>query len=144
MEQLDTGKHFHHSVRTCTNMRSAMHSPWPCSPVVECADKESLMQLQGLILSSNQLVGSLPEDWSSLTSVSPIIELGDPNSCYCCSTPSRRPSTGSVAQNQIFNVTRPGCSPDLTCRQVFKLIKPCWRVYSFTIWWSVDATLFVS
>ena len=36
-----------------------------------------LMQLQKVYLSHNQLVGSLPEAWSNLTSVSPISELDD-------------------------------------------------------------------
>ena len=34
-----------------------------------------LMQLRDVYLKGNQLVGSLPEAWSNLTSVSPIPEL---------------------------------------------------------------------
>ena len=34
-----------------------------------------LTQLESLFVDHNQLVGGLPESWSNLTSVSPIIEL---------------------------------------------------------------------
>lgn len=33
------------------------------------------MQLQGVYLKDNQLVGSLPEAWSNLTHISPFIDL---------------------------------------------------------------------
>ena len=47
---------------------AAIVGPW----VPACAAKHLMMQLQHLNLGRNQLVGSLPETWSRLTSVSPV------------------------------------------------------------------------
>lgn len=43
------------------------------------------MQLQYLSLSSNRLEGGLPETWSSLTSVSHVIEIVDGAGAGACS-----------------------------------------------------------
>ena len=40
-----------------------------------CAKTQSFMQLETLDLRHNRLVGSLPETWSNLASVRPIMDL---------------------------------------------------------------------
>lgn len=47
----------------------------PCTKVPRMCRRQLFMQLHELSLAHNQLVGSLPEAWSNLTNVSPVIEL---------------------------------------------------------------------